>query len=301
MSLRLEMLQIARSSPILLRERTADVERFLRERAAGDGGFTSRQGVRDLYYTVFGLEGLLALGADLPPGPTAAWLRTFGDGEGLDLVHLCCLARCRAGLPGGGLAPEARQSLLRRLEAMRRADGGFGHLGASAASTAYGCFLALGAMEDLDAAPTDADALAACVESLKLPDGSYASSRGLPLGTTPTTAAAVATLTALERPVDAQTMAWLLARQVGEGGFEAMPGAPVADLLSTATALHALALAGTPLAGARGPCLRFVEGLWDERGAFRANCLDDELDCEYAWYGLLAMGHLALAGGGATA
>src|SRR5258708_31372822 len=44
----------------------------------------------DLYYTVFGLDGLLALQAELPGERAADYLKSFGVGEGLDFVHLCC-------------------------------------------------------------------------------------------------------------------------------------------------------------------------------------------------------------------
>ena len=42
-------------------------------------------------------------------------------------------------------------------------------------------------------------------------------------------------------PVNQSAGDWLLARCHPEGGFLAAPGAPIPDLLSTATALHALA------------------------------------------------------------
>ena len=57
---------------------------------------------RDLYYTVFGLEGLAALRAPIARGPhRAPTSPAFGDGAALDFVHLSCLARCWANLPEG--------------------------------------------------------------------------------------------------------------------------------------------------------------------------------------------------------
>ena len=38
----------------------------------------------------------LALQAGLPLESTMAYLKTFGDGDGLDFVHRCCLARAWA-------------------------------------------------------------------------------------------------------------------------------------------------------------------------------------------------------------
>jgi len=35
--------------------------------------------------------------------------------------------------------------------------------------------------------------------------------------------------------------------------------------------------------------------LWTNRGGFYGNWLDDTLDCEYTYYGLLALGHLSFS------
>jgi hypothetical protein len=72
-----------------------------------------------------------------------------------------------------------------------------------------------------------------------------------------------------------------------------MPQAPMPDLLSTATALHALAGLQAPLDAIREPCLDFVDSLWTGK-AFCGHWSDDVEDCEYTYYGLLAIGHLSL-------
>ena len=79
-----------------------------------------------------------------------------------------------------------------------------------------------------------------------------------------------------------------------DGGFYATPSAPIPDLLSTATALHALAALKAPIEGVREGCLDFIDTLWTNRGAFYGNWMDDTADCEYTYYGLLALGHLSL-------
>ena len=84
MSFRLEMLQVARVAPKLLGESAGLVADFLRSRLHPEGGFLDRGGRPDLYYTVFGLEGLSALQESVPLEPTRAWLAGYGDGEGLD-------------------------------------------------------------------------------------------------------------------------------------------------------------------------------------------------------------------------
>jgi hypothetical protein len=66
------------------------------------------------------------------------------------------------------------------------------------------------------------------------------------------------------------------------------------DLLSTATALHALSALHAPFDDIREPCLDFVDSLWTSQGAFYGTWADETPDCEYTFYGLLALGHLSV-------
>src|SRR5713101_5666002 len=127
MSLRLEMLQVARLAPKLLGESSDLVRDFLLRQQSADGGFKGRSDTSDLYYTVFGIDGLLALQTELPLGRIESYLRTFRHGEALDFVHLCCLARGGTALsnPTPGLKPltgELRKSLSSRIETFRAQD-----------------------------------------------------------------------------------------------------------------------------------------------------------------------------------
>ncbi len=271
-------------------ERAAAVRGFLRSQFNSDGGCRNRAGASDLYYTVFALEACQALGEPINRAAVQNYLERFGDGEGLDLVHLCCLGRCWASL--GPCEPNLAATLLRQIEAYRTGDGGYNPALASASGTAYGCFLVTGVIEDLQGT-IPADGIVHCLESLKDADGGYMNGPDIPVSNTPTTAAAVTILRHLGRPIDAGSVSWLESRCHHEGGFLAIPDAPIPDLLSTATALHALAGEGVKLAGLRTPCADFVDSLWSDAGAFRGNWLDDALDCEYTWYGLIALGHLA--------
>src|SRR3954470_21328413 len=78
------MLQVARLAPKLLGEEASDlVVAFLRSQLNDDGGFKDRAGNSDLYYSVFGLEGLLALRVDLfSPGAPALTPSPGTPGEG---------------------------------------------------------------------------------------------------------------------------------------------------------------------------------------------------------------------------
>jgi prenyltransferase beta subunit len=97
----------------------------------------------------------------------------------------------------------------------------------------------------------------------------------------------------LDLPVNETAGDWLLAQTHPNGGFLAIPGAPIPDLLSTATALHALAGLQTSFERIKESCLDYIDTLWTNEGSFHGNWADDHLDCEYTCYGLLALGHLS--------
>jgi hypothetical protein len=47
-------------------------------------------------------------------------------------------------------------------------------------------------------------------------------------------------------------------------------------------------------ASIRESCLDFIDTLWSASGGFHGHWVDDDLDAEYTFYGLLALGHLSL-------
>ena len=286
------MLQVARLSPTLLADAADLTAGFLSSRLNPDGGFQDRDGRSDLYYTVFGLEALTALRRDLPVAGVRRYLERHEDPADLDFVHTACLARCWADIGAASDAP--REALLARLETFRTPDGGYSPTDGASHGTAYGCFLALGAYEDLGATLDDPGRLLDCLTALRAGDGGYGNQPGVPAGLTPPTAAAVTIHRRLSRPADREATDWLRARHVPAGGFCASPSTPLPDLLSTATALHALAGAHAPLEPLKEPCLDFIDSLWTNSGGFYGSWGDDVQDCEYTFYALLALGHLSL-------
>jgi len=288
------MLQVARLAPKLLGESTPLVIDFVRSQFHPDGGFRDRAGESDLYYTVFGLEALLALRADISFDVVARFLGQYGDGEGLDLVHLACLARCWADLPESLRVDVPQGRILDRIESHRSGDGGYHAVRGSSSGTIYACFLATGAYQDLDRPMPDAGAMLGCIQPLRASDGGYANQVDLPIGTTPTTAAAAILLRWLDQPMEAGISEWLLACCHKDGGFFASPMTPLPDLLSTATALHALSCMQADIGAIKEPTLNFIDSLWTNKGGFYGNWSDDALDCEYTYYALLALGHLSL-------
>jgi prenyltransferase beta subunit len=292
-SLRLEMLQVARLAPQQLGESRDLVAAFLKSQIHPDGGFQNRSGDCDLYYTVFGIEGLIALQEPVPAETVAAFLSQFKDGDGLDFVHLACLARCWADI-SRDLSTIPVERLLAHIEEHRSDDGGYAQTRSAAQGNVYASFLALSAYQDLRSPLPQPEKLLDALSHMRAADGGYANQPGEAHGLTTVTAAAVMLLRTLEGPIEPHLRLWLLDRCLPSGGFLAAQGAPIPDLLSTATGLHALAALDAPRSGLREACLDFVDSLWTNRGGFYGTWLDDTLDCEYTYYGLLALGHLTV-------
>jgi prenyltransferase beta subunit len=292
MSLRLEMLQVARLAPKVLGDSAELVRDFLLGQLDQDGGFADRTGRSDLYYTVFGIDGLIALHAELPLEKIRSYARGFGDGEHLNFVNLCCLARVRTAL--GLQNEEPCSAIVQRIEQFRSRDGGFHLQPDQLHGTVYACFLALGAYQDLGRELPDALRVVQCLKALETKDGAWANDRFGAFGSTNATTAAVTLLRNLSMPVNASVGDWLLAQHHSQGGFVAAPRTPMPDLLSTATALHALAGMEVSLEAVREDCLDFIDTLWTNQGAFHGHWSDEYPDCEYTFYALLALGHLSL-------
>jgi len=280
----------APGNALMASEARVSVVRYLKRQMTGAGGFKGRGDGADLYYTLFGMACLKTLGVPLPER-LADYLSGFGVGDGLDFVHLTCLARCLGDLQEGE-ATDGIAATLQRIEYFRARDGGYATMAGAQQSTVYAVFLGCLAYESLG---VPLPGLSQCLHSVahkKMPDGSYGSERDVDWGTTPVTAAAVVLLEHHGLEVGYDVREWLLRQARRGGGFAAGPGADSPDLLSTATALYALRRLGVK-ASSRAEHMLFVERQWQEDGGFRGHSRRDGADCEYTFYGLLALGCLA--------
>ncbi|MEM9799307.1 MAG: prenyltransferase/squalene oxidase repeat-containing protein [Planctomycetota bacterium] len=292
MSLRLEMLQVARLAPRVLGDAAPRVAGFLREQITPEGGGADREGRPDLYYTAFVLDALIALSEDVPEDLVRPYLQTFGDGEDLDFVHRACLVRAWKALGGAWPSETFVPSVLDHLRECRSADGAFGKSPGRERGSLYDIFLALGIYQDVGESMPAPAVLGAAMHGLRTDDGGFANDTELRWGTGPSTAAAVAVLSQLELPVPDDVERWLVAQLHPKGGFRALPDAPMPDLLSTATTLHALSILGVDLGSAKELCLDFLDTLWNGT-TFYGHWADEHVDAEYTFYALLALGHLA--------
>ena len=255
-----------------------------------DGGFRGRTTASDLYYTMFAEEILLAAQADFDRNGLIRYLHTIQP-RSLDLIHLCCWIRCAADVDI--LNERHKGSLIESLNDFRCEDSLFHHVQRGRDSSVYGAFLALSAALDLDEVVAEPSEVVSRFVKFRNADGSYRNELQEGVGTIPATAAAIVVQSQLGYLTAPQTIEWILSCLMEEGGFAVGPMMPIADLLSTATALQALRQASVDLTGIRKNCRAFVEELFRENaGGFRANAFDATVDAEYTFYGLLALGNL---------
>ena len=267
------------------------VRECLRSHLDPIGAFRDRQGRPDVYYTVFGLEAARAAGMPLDLDQTAQFLDILGDGSRLDFVHTAALGRCWANT-GRPIDPHVAERILQRIESHRSTDGGYGDASGAPVGLAYHNFLALCSYQDLAGKMPNPQGVVDSLALLERAEGGYVTQPDATHPAVPATAAAIVTLHSLGRPLHQRSLDWLLRQCKAIGGFPAAPLAPVQDLLSTATALFALTQAGADIDPIRNRCIEFIESLWDTGGGFCGNWLDETVDCEYTYYGLLALGCL---------
>ena len=298
MSLRLEMLQVARLAPSVLGEDATDlVRKFVWRHHCAEGGFFDRDEKPDLYYTSFAIDNLTALREDLPEEKLQAFLlEKLNELDDLDFVHLCCLARCASALKERSIPTGKINPVFAAIEKFRTPDGGYNQATGLPTGSAYACFLAYGAYADHGRNIPDPTGAKKCLDSLKQDSGAWANDVTLPVANVPATAAAITLCRNLRVPIPKETGSWILEQCYDSftGGILPFPGAPLPDLLSTAVALHALDGLQINFDDKKEKLLDFVDTLWTNEGGFHGSWEDDDLDIEYTYYGLLALGHLAL-------
>jgi hypothetical protein len=280
-----------------------NISEGIRRGLSATGGFVDRAGKPDIYYSVFGLSCSVALSLSLPWGSTLELVQNWPK-SGLSLVDLSSLVRCQTilgqlshlgqlGQLGHPLPDQNHTAFFaREVERFRSDDGGYSFDGAKPGFPSA-AFLAMNLYQDLRASIPDSSRLIHALQKTGKPDGSFAHPAGSRTGVLSSTAAGLLTLRQVAGAVHEPACRWLASQVTSCGGFKAHSGADLPDVLSTAVALFSLQVCGHDMTSFRLPAQRFIEDHWLDDGSFAATLLDETGDCEYTFYGLLALGAIA--------
>jgi len=297
MTIKKAMISAASNARTILGDSSSLVINYVKSHQNSDGGFKGRFDRSDLYYTMFGIDCLSSLGST-PNFPLYNYVKSYESLSSLDFVHICSYIQLISSLSKYDLNiegfdnPERREFFRKKIEEYLSADGGYNVVKDSKTGSVYGCFLAVSAYEELNLPIPNVDGILECLNKLKTKDGGFSNEVGLQRGITTATSAALILLKKFNQQIPVQSIDWILDMFNITCGFLAFSGAPLPDLLSTATALHCLGEVGCDLDILKEDCLDFINTLWSDEGAFCGNWGDDKTDVEYTFYGLLSIGNL---------
>lgn len=280
---------------------------FLKSQQRDDGGFAGREGGSDLYYTGFALRGLGMTGE--LHGPTAeraaGFLKGKLSGESpivdfLSLVYGAMLLETSAGIDVFAGKPQWREQVSAALERFRRPDGGYAKTAEGQSSSTYHTFLFVICNQLIGRPIVDPERLVEFIKSRKRDDGGFVEIGPMTKSGTNPSAAAAALLRILDAYDDDtrnDLIDYLVENQTDEGGFRANTRIPVADVLSTFTAVLTLADLGMLGEIDAAAAARFVASMELPDGGYLGGVWDSATDCEYTFYGLgaaaLLAGHVA--------
>jgi prenyltransferase beta subunit len=287
---------MAAAQKLLDRQARQRITNYLQAELNQAGGFNDRSGNPDLYYSLFGLGAAYTLGIELPWHKISAWLNKH-EPQNLGLIELSSLVKCLAIVK---LALNDRQilnskmveTLIQSLEKFRTKNGGYSYDG-KGTGLPYAAFLAMNIFQDLERKIYDTQGLKKALQSFKHSDGRFANPDSKSAGLLLSTVAGLLTLKQLEGQADQTSLEWLKKQYQSNGGFKADSLTSLPDMLSTAVALFALKVCQVDMTPYKSRSKQFVTDHWLDDGSFCATLLDDSADCEYTYYGLLALGALA--------
>ncbi|MDC0935892.1 terpene cyclase/mutase family protein, partial [Pirellulales bacterium] len=285
------LVQLAEGLGRLTEERRRRHAKWLGLQQQPDGGFPGREAGSDLYYSAFALRALAILGTlDGELAERAAeYLRSKlqRNVSVIDLISLVLAARQIEFATGADALREAEGAwlsrLVEKLEQLRTDDGGYGKTSEGSAGSTYQTFLTALVYQVLEIPQPEADRAVQFLLDQRRDDGGFVEIRVMHRSGVNPTAAAVGALdmlgVELQRPEE--TIDFLAELQNDEGGFRANTRIPIADLLSTFTALQTLSDLRANDAADALAARRFAAALEQPAGGFHAAAWDDTADVEY--------------------
>jgi len=264
------------------------VSDFVLSRESPSGGFMDRAGRPDVYYTFFGLASAFALGLRLNDSHKR-FLEAI-DPSTLDLPNYAAYMGSLGLSRYFSLPKKMRSVLVRsaaRLPLRAKKNPLTKKFPLTPESSPYTIFLSLmGSAISADDRGPILDARER-IDAFHVDSGGWSNIKGNSEASLNATAAVLAMFGHARVKVDENDIKWLKAQQLPLGGFLSSSKAPLPDLLSTATALAALKMTGEK---PDYPTVDFIQFHWRSDGGFASTFMDEKTDCEYTFYGLLALG-----------
>ncbi len=277
------------SLPLSVQER---IKSFVESELKSDGYFTNGAGDIDLYISSFGIMLANLLGIEKASGATSEFLRSKGDGEGLDFIYVVSLCRAWRFFPHDSMGITSYEKIAEKLEYNRCADKLWNQASGTHFGSVYGTYLALGAYQNLGVEIPDEVAMEEAMKNLRSKDGVFGTDRGAESGTTPSTAFAIIILKYEEQPINLY-LSWLLKQQHADGGFLAVSRMPFSDMHSTFYATLAIAYAAPEkLPEIAKGVEKFVKSSL-VGGGFRGHLKETSPGIENTLYGLACLGLVA--------
>lgn len=263
---------LRKSTKIIDSDIQVEIRNHILKSFTKDGGFADRSGKPDIYYSLFGYFVAEALSIDEVFPQLRDYVQRVVSKEPLSGIHLYCGAILYSRLHGFDSTTER---LRLKVEAEVEAEAEKTQIGSE-----YNSFIGLLTLYYLQ----DYRYILKLKKRIK----KLSNQKDIPCSM----AAAEAVINRVMEKTTTETETKLLSFYRGKGGFVALQKSPVEDLLSTAVALYALHTIDTDIKEIKPDCFSFVDGLY-LNGGFRATELDFDVDIEYTFYGLLALGALS--------
>ena len=249
-------------------ESLREMRNYIISQQTSEGGFSDRAGKCDVYYSIFGCYVAEALDVSATNAPLKQYVQHVVLADSLKGINLHCASILYAKLFGLDTFPtHLRKKVLTDLYQT------------GSRLPIYSNFLSLLTFYYLK----DLRGIYRIIKGLQTSN----QAQDMPC---PVTAAQTVLLSLARKPITASKER-LMSFYRGKGGFTALLKTPAEDLLSTAVALYALHYTDSDIRLIKPDCLAYVDSLFLE-GGFRSSEPDVEIDIEYTFYGLLALGSL---------
>jgi len=259
---------LKKSLPLLETEMLDEMRAFVQRKQTPQGGFADRAGKCDLYYSLFGYYLADAL---VIPGVTPLlkhYIKKVVCETTLSGVNLYCGAILYVKLHGFDAYSERLKNQI--VSVMAKSD---------LQHPEYANFLGIMALYYLEDFMN--------IKRILQPYKSHTFQDNLPC---PVLAATIVLLE-IAGKTGPENQKKLYSFYRSRGGFAAFNYAPSEDLLSTAVALYSLNFMSADMRMIKPECMSFIDGLYNN-GGFMSMPTDNEIDVEYTFYGLLALGSL---------